>query len=88
MRTWIKKAFIRACWTAAQVAVPLIPAGIALWDINWVQIGGVVLTAFAFAFIKNAIQESKLYWKDIAEQEGENGLTLEEMGIQEVENDG
>ncbi len=88
MWTWIKKALIRACWTAGQVAVPLIPVGITLWEIDWLQITGVVFSAFILAFIKCAIQESKIYWKDIAEIEEANGLTLEEMEVEGVENDG
>lgn len=54
----------RALWTMGQTALPLIPIGTAVWEVNWLPVIGVCLTSGVASFIKSMLAtppETALY---------------------------
>jgi len=49
--TWFKAATVRAVKTAAQVATALVVTGVTIWELNWLQIGGVAATAAVLSLL-------------------------------------
>ena len=45
-KTWIKAALIRAIKTFAQTCVAMIPVGISITEVGWVQVLGTAALAF------------------------------------------
>jgi hypothetical protein len=49
--TWLKCAGVRAIKTVAQTALGMITVGVAMSEINWLQVGSVALVAGAASLL-------------------------------------
>lgn len=48
-------ALKRAAWTAAEVAIPMIPVGARFEDVEWFHVASVVLVATILSLLKSVV---------------------------------
>lgn len=51
MREWIKAALIRAIKTFAQTCVAMIPVGVSIDQVSWIQVLGTAVLAFVVSIL-------------------------------------
>jgi len=54
-KNFLKAAGIRALWTFAECLLALIPVGVAIQDVGWVQAISVALTAAVISVLKSIV---------------------------------
>ena len=73
-----KTPLTKALWTLGQILIPLIPVNVLVWEVAWLEIIGVALLSFVITIIKTLLRSPGQQRKI----EEENGLTVEEMGVE------
>ena len=78
-KTWIKAALIRAVKTFAQTCVAMIPVGISITEVGWVQVLGTAALAFVVSILTSIA--------GLPEVKAQESLELIQNGVLSVQED-
>lgn len=78
-KTWIKAALIRAVKTFAQTCVAMIPVGISITEVGWVQVLGTAALAFIVSILTSIA--------GLPEVKAQESLELIQNGVLSVQED-
>ena len=78
-KTWIKAALIRAVKTFAQTCVAMIPVGISITEVGWVQVLGTAALAFVVSILTSIA--------GLPEVKAQESLELIQSGVLSVQED-
>ena len=68
-------SLVRAIWTFAETALGFLTVGAAFYEVDWIQIGSVALTAAIISFLKSivlGVPEAKRDGKLLIDDSGDN----------------